>query len=407
MSQAPPPIDILSPGFVTDPGPMIDRMLAEAPVAFDGRVQGWLVGGYGAFKDLEREPRLSSQRQGYVSALLPEPLRERIRGLEDWYGGWMVMRDGADHLRLRRLAAPAFQPLHLKRLEARIEAIVDELLAPGLARGEIEVISELAYPLPSIVICELVGMPRSDMGLFTRWVQGMNALLAATLSSAEAIDRVGESRREMHGYFSALIAERRRAPLEGELLSQLVAGAEAGDALTEDEVIDLVALIMSGAYETTANLIGNGLYLLLSDPGQLAAVQADPSLVAAWVEETLRLEPSVALNTRAVVEGFDYRGQRFDAGQMVYFLAIAANRDGAKFPDPHRFDVARPNCGEHVTFGFGPHFCIGAPLARMEARCAFRALLRQAPGARLAEQEIRRVPNMVVRGFERISVLTG
>ncbi len=250
----------------------------------------------------------------------------------------------------------------------------------------------------------MVGKPREDMALITRWVQGMNALLAATLDSAEAIDRVAESRREMREYFSGLIAQRRQAPREGEVLSQLVLAADAGDALSEDEIIDLVALIMSGAYDTTANLIGNAVYLLLAHPDQLAAVQADPSLVPAWVEEALRFEPSVAVNTRAVVRPFEYAGHRFEPGQMIYFLAIAANRDAATFADPHRFDVRRTNADEHVTFGFGPHFCIGAPLARLEARCALRALVVGFPALRLSEPEVRRVPNFVVRGFQSLQV---
>lgn len=400
------PLDILSPDFINEPSEMIDRMHAEAPVFYDERVQGWIVGGHRDVKNLGRESRLSAQRQGYVSALLPEELRERIRTLEEWYGGWMIMRDGADHSRLRRLAVHAFQPRALQRLATRIDELVAKLLESALAKGEFDVLSELAYPLPSRVICEMVGIPRNDLALFTKWVKGMNALLAATLASKEAIDGVAESRREMHEYFSELIVDRRRAPREGELLTDLVQAGGADSSLTADEVINLVALIMSGAYDTTANLIANGVYLLTTHPTQMKAARANPSLQNGIVEEVLRCEPSVAINTRAVAETFDYGDHCFEQGQIVYFINLAANRDPKKFADPHRFDITRTNSSHHVTFGFGSHFCIGALLARMEARAVFRALLTRAPNLQLLQQDLRRVPNMVVRGFEQLKVST-
>lgn len=408
MPSSIPPIDILSPAWIHDPTAMIDRMHAESPVVYDERVQGWLVGGYREIKALEKEPRLSAQRQGYVSALLPEPLRARMQTLEDWYGGWMVMRDHGDHLRLRRLAAHAFQPRALKQLEARIDVIVLDILENAARAGRIEILSELAYPLPSRVICEMVGIPPQDLPRFTRWVRGMNALLGATLTTVEGIEEVGGLRREMREYFTDLIEERRRHPRPGEILTSLVEARDANDALSRDEVIDLVALIMSGAYETTAHLIANSIYLLLTHPEQWERVCADPTLVSAWVEETLRLEPSVALNTRAVAETFDFQGCLFERGQMVYFLSLVANRDPSHFPDPHRFDVFRGNSGDHVAFGFGAHFCIGAPLARMEATSVLRAVSRHARRLELLEPEgLHRVASMVTRGFTSLAVAMG
>lgn len=404
MPDSPPPIDLLSPDFVQDPAEMIDRMHAEAPVVFDERLQGWLVGGYRDVAALGSDPRLSSQRAAYVQALTPPSLHDQVAPLVAWYSQWMVMRDGADHRRLRRLAAHAFQPRYLEGLRARIDATVDRIVSTALARGSMDAVQELAFPLPRIVICEMVGIPEQDMGLFSEWTPTINLLLGAGLTSPELVESVATSRAAMNEYFAAQIEDRRRSPRDGEVLTTLVRAMEEGDSLTEGEVIDLIAFIMAGAYDTTAYLISNGLLLLLRHPEQLAAVRADPSLVDGWVEETLRLEPSISLNTRAVAEAFEYRGHRFEPGQMIYFLAIAANRDPEHFPDPHRFDIRRDNSRDHVAFGFGPHFCIGASLARLEARRVLHCFIERTQRLELPEQEIRRVPSMIVRGLESLRV---
>lgn len=399
-----PVLDLLAPDYVQDPTSMIDRMHAEQPVAFDARLHGWIVGGWRDVKALEREPRLTSARAGYVRAMTPPELQERVTPLVDWYAEWMVMRDGADHRRLRGLAAHAFQPRNIQKLEARIDEVSHALVDAALERAEVDVVQALAYPLPRIIICEMLGIPEADMHLFESWTPPINLLLAGALTSEEVIDRVIRARAATHEYITALIAQRRRSPREGEVLTCMVQAMAADDTLTETEVVDLAVFIMAGAYDTTAHLITNGLLAMLRDPEQLAAVRAEPSRVDGWVEETLRCDPSLTVNTRAVAEAFEYEGHRFEPGQMVYFVPLAANRDPARFPDPHRFDSARANASEHISFGFGAHFCIGAPLARLEARRMFRALLERTRELGLPEQEIERIPSMVVRGLQRLRV---
>jgi len=398
------PLDLLSPQFVEDPVPMIDRMHAEAPVFFDPRLHGWLVGSHADVKALERDPRLISARADYVRALTPPELQARVTPLVDWYAEWMVMRDGAAHRRIRSLAAHAFQPRAVQRLQARVDAVVDEVMKRALERGELELVSELAFPMPRTIICEMLGIPEHDWHLFDTWTPTINLMLSGALTSEEVIARVDSARASIQEYFTKAIAERRKAPREGEMLTELVQALEGSDSLTENELFDLIAFIMAGAYDTTAFLISNGLLQLLRNPEQLATLRADPSKVDTWVEETLRLDPSITLNTRAVAEGFEFHGHRFEAGQMIYFMAIVANRDGERFPDPHRFDLQRTNATEHVSFGFGPHFCIGAPLARMEARRAFHGILRHTKLLELPEQEIERLPNMVIRGLKQLRV---
>jgi len=404
MITSTPPLDLLSPGFIEDPVPMIDRMYAESPIFFDPRLHAWMIGGLDDTKVLAKEPRLSAQRKGYVTALVPPEFKERATPLADWYGEWMVMRDGADHRRLRQLAAHAFTPRNIERLQARMLEVIDSAIDAALARGEMEVLGELAFPLPRTVICEMVGIPEADMALLSEWNPTITNILGATLTSSEIIDRVTLARTQIHEYFTRLIAERRRAPREGEILTSLVQAIDGEDSLTEDEIIDLVVFIMVGAYDTTAYLISNGLYLLLQHPEQLAAVKADPRKIDGWIEETLRCEPSITINTRTVIEGFDYKGHRFEPGQMAYFLPQVANRDPEYFPDPNRFDVDRHNAGDHTSFGFGAHFCIGAPLARMEARLAFQRLIARTRRLALPEQEFKRAPSMVIRALQTLRI---
>ncbi|MCX4240769.1 cytochrome P450 [Paraliomyxa miuraensis] len=404
------PLDLLSPDFVHDPVPMIDRMHAEAPVFFDPRVNGWMVGSYRVTKALERDPRISAKRSAYVSALTPPPLQERAAPLVAWYAEWMVMRDGTDHRRLRRLAAHAFAPASLRSLEARMVAVVEPILDAAIARGEMELLSELAFPLPRTIICEMLGIPDEDAGLFTQWAPNINNLLSASLGTEEIIDAVAAARAQIQEYFVAAIEERRKAPREGEILSGLVQAIEGDDTLTVDEIIDLAVFIMIGAYDTTTYLISNGLQLLLRDPEQVARARGDASSsggpsgghIDGWIDETLRCDPPITVNTRVVAEGFSHEGHRFEPGQMVYFVSAAINRDPEHFPDPNRFDIERDNAGDHVSFGFGPHYCIGGPLARIEARVAFRTLLARTRELRLPEQTLERAPTMLLRGWKSL-----
>jgi cytochrome P450 len=402
MPDATCTFDLLSPDFVHDPVPMIDRLHAEAPVFFDPRLNGWMVGSYSATKALEREPRVSAARARYVSALTPAPLQERVEPLVTWYAEWIAMRDGADHRRLRHLAAHAFTPRNVQGLQARVAAVAEPIIDAALERGEMEVLGELAYPVPRTIICEMLGIPESDTALFSQWTPNITNMLSASLATEAIIERVFVTRAQIQDYFVALIEDRRRSPREGEVLTSLVQAIEGSDSLSASEIIDLAVFIMTGGYDTTSHLIANGLNLLLRHPEQLAAVRADPARIDGWIEETLRCEPTIAINTRIVSETFEHDGHRFEAGQMVYFLTGAANRDPSHFPDPNRFDIARANAGDHVSFGFGPHYCIGAPLARMEARVVFQTILKRARELHLPEQKLERLPTMLLRGWQSL-----
>jgi cytochrome P450 len=398
-----PVLDVLHPDFVANPNPMIDRMLRQQPIAFDPRLGGWLIGSYGDTMRLQRDPRLHSNRVGYVTAALSPELRAMIMPLSDWYEQWLPMKDPPEHTRLRRLAAPAFQPRNLARLERRVEEVVDQIIDRVMAAGEMEVARDFGFPVPRTIIGAMIGIPDEDLHRLMPWTHDLIALLGGELTAADAIARARRSHDQMTAYYRDLIEERRRRPIEGEILSSLVAACDADDRLSVDELVTMIALLTVAGYETTAQLITNGTLLLLQNPEQLALLRANPALVPGAIEEMLRCEPSPAFNTRTVREPFEYEGHRFEPGQILYFMVVAANRDPARFPDPHRFDVTRPD-NAHLTFGFGIHHCLGAPLARMEARIAFQRLIARLPGLHLPEQPIVRKPSMAMRALERLVV---
>jgi cytochrome P450 len=382
---------------------MLDRMREEAPIQFDARLHGWLIGRHRDITALQRDPRLSSHRLGYMDAALPADLKARIAPLIAFASTWLTMLDGAAHARVRKLAAGAFQPRFLKRMEARIEALADTLIDRGLAEGRMDVMADLAYPLTQLVIGEMVGLPAGDRARLLRWVGATNGLLAANLTTAALIDDAQASFTEMRAYYAERVAARRRDPAPDELISSLATAAEGGDRLTDDEIVGLIAFLVAGAYDTTAHLIGNALHLILTHPEARAALREDPALIPAAVEEVLRLEPSILINTRLVTAPIEHEGFRFEPGQIVYFLAGAANRDPEAFPDPARFDVRRRE-NRHVSFGFGAHFCLGAPLARLEAQIAIRRFLARAPAAALLPQAFTRGPGFITRPLQQLLV---
>lgn len=406
MAVAEPPLpvlDMLHRDFVANPVPMIDRMLREQPIARDPRLGGWLIGRYRDIMTLQRDGRLHSNRAAYVSAALSPELRTLIAPLASWYEEWMPMKDPPDHTRLRKLAAPAFQPRNLVRLERRVEEVVDQLIDGVIAAGEMDLVRELAFALPGRIIGDMIGLPEADHHLLLPWTHDIMDLLGANLNTTESITRALRSHEQMFAYLRELVEDRRKRPVEGEILSSLVVASDAGDRLSMDELLTMVANIIVGGYETTAHLIANGTLLLLTHPEQLAMVREDPALIPGAIEEMLRVEPSPSFNTRAVREAFEYEGHAFEPGQILYLIAIAGNRDPERFPDPHRFDITRTD-NAHLTFGFGIHFCLGAALGRMEARIAFQRLLARLPGLTLAEQDIARLPSVAMRALERLVV---
>ena len=312
----------------------------------------------------------------------------------------MLMLDPPEHTRLRGLVSRAFTPRRVEALAPRIEALVDSLLAPALSEGRMEVMGDFAAPLPAIVIAELLGVPPEDHRRFKQWASE----LVDSLGSAgplEAGPRVGQAMGKLLDYMREVIAARRREPRD-DLISALCAAQEERDALSDAELLSTSFLLLLAGHETTTNLIGNGLLALLRDPAQWRRLREEPARLEHAIEELLRYDSPVQATVRVARQELTLGGVSVPDRALLVVGIGAANRDPAAFPEADRLDLSRENV-RHLSFGFGTHFCLGAGLARLEARCAFRALLERAPGLRLAGEPTRR-PNFLLRGLASLPV---
>lgn len=318
----------------------------------------------------------------------------------DLFDDLMLFSDPPDHTRLRALVAKAFTPRRVEALTRRVVAIVDELLEPAMAGNGVELMSELAYPLPARVICELLGIPDADAGLFVRHAPALATRLdPSPMRTPEGAARADTAVKELRAYLDGLIEVRRREP-EDDLLSALVAAEDGGTTLSHSELVATVLLLVLAGHETTANVIGNATLRLLRDRPLLDELAAcDDAAMKPAVEELLRLDGPVQMAERIALEPVSIGGQELPAGHIVVLLLAAANRDPSVFEDPHRarFDRA-PN--PHLAFGAGAHFCIGAPLARLELRIAMRALARRLPSEVRLDGAARYRPSFTIRGPE-------
>jgi len=370
-----PALRLWHPAVRRDPYPTYARLRER------GLTRMRLFGGYVAARhaDVERvlrEPAFSTNRE---EVSLMRLLKRATRGSPDFRDlleSNLLMIDGARHRRLRGLVAKAFTPRRVQALRPRVEAVVEETLERMAEREAPDLVRDVARPLPAVVIAELLGVPAADRARFAAWSDDVVELLDP-LSGHGGLGPPKRAVESLAAYFRDLLAERRRAPRD-DLLSAMIASEEAGDTLAEGELVALASLLLAAGHETTTNLIGNAVVLLLRHPDERKRLQDDPGLLPGAVEECLRLEPPVHLTDRAVVEPVELAGVRLEPGTIVAALLASANRDPERFPEPERFDVGRPD-NRHLSFGLGNHVCLGASLARLEAELTLGALLRRFP----------------------------
>jgi cytochrome P450 len=309
----------------------------------------------------------------------------------------MLMRDPPDHTRLRGLVTKVFTARKIEEMRPGIQAITDRLLDRVAGRGQMDAIRDLAFPLPVLVICELLGVPEEDRAGFVNATASGAALLNPVPPTREELDRANEGTLATGAYFEALFEQRRKQPRD-DLLSLLVQAEEAGDRLTTQELRANVTLLFAAGHETTVNLIGNGIWSLLCNPSQWSAIRSDPRLIPNAIEEILRFECPVQAVARTVAEPIEFGGIEFRKDELIVGLIGAANRDPAVFPDPDRLDVTRERL-KPLSFGGGIHFCIGAQLARIEAEVVFSTLLRRMPDLTLTDTEPRWRESFTLRGL--------
>ena len=312
--------------------------------------------------------------------------------------------DPPDHTRLRRLVSKAFTPRRVEELRPRIQAIVDELLAAIPDGTPIDLIEEVAYPVPVRAICFLLGVPPEDHVTFGEWSRPLaRSLDPDFILPPDAVAARDQALDNFRGYFRGLIEQRRTSPGD-DLLSALIEAEEAGDRLTEGELLSTLTLLLVAGHETTVNLIANGVHALLRNPGELARLRQDRDLVPSMVEEVLRWDPPVQLDGRTILTDVDLDGVPLEAGGTALLLIAAANRDGRVFADRDRFDIGRSE-NPHLAFGHGLHHCLGAALARAEGQIALASLVDTFSTWELATDQVTYKENLVLRGLESLPVV--
>ena len=399
------------PTVRANPYPFYERLRSHAPVHWDaaaGMDGGWVLTHHADVMAALRDPRVSAERleppQG--TDWLPAEYHEAALQVFRAMPHQLLFLDPPDHTRLRGLVGKAFTPRLVEALRPRIVKLADELLDPVQEAGQMDVIANLAYPLPAIVIAELLGVPPEDREQFIRWSSDFGGFLdSSTLTAQEALLAL-QGVADFMEYFRGIIAGRRSEPRD-DLLQALLTARERDDVLTEDELLANLVLLLAAGHGTTTHLIGNGLLALLRHPEQYQRLHENPSLITSAVAELLRFDSPVQLTGRRVREEIVIGGVTLEAGQHFTAILGAANRDPDQFPDPDRLDVGRAE-NRQISFGFGIHFCLGAPLAKLEAEIVLSAVTGRLPQLQLAsgaESALEWQPSTVFRGLKSLPVV--
>jgi cytochrome P450 len=395
---------LLTPEVVVNPYPLYHRLRAEDPVCWDPFLKVWVVTRYKDVVTVLSDRRFSALRTPTPQDLVHLGLG-KLSPLAEVLVRQMLFMDPPAHTRIRSLAAKAFTPRRVERLRAHIQDIVDGLLDAVEPSGAMDVVADLAAPLPGIVTAELLGVPRADGHQLKVWSMDFATVLGNFQHNVDGASRVLKSLDEMTRYFAAKVREQRVRPREG-LIHSLMAAEVEGDRLTDEEVVANAIMTMVGGQETTTSLIGNGTMILLRHPDLLDEVRSHPALLPSAIEEFLRYESPIQHTARMAAEDLELGGKQIRKRQAVIAVMGAANRDPERFPDPDRVDIRRQD-NRHLAFGWAAHFCFGAPLARVEAQVAFETMLRRFPHLRLATDTLMWQENLAYRGPKSLPVSFG
>jgi pimeloyl-[acyl-carrier protein] synthase len=390
---------LLDPDVLADPYPLYRRLRTESPVHWDPYLHAWVVTRYADVVTVLHR---------FSAARTPTPEQLDAIGLSSLAPvaalmvRQMLFLDAPAHTRIRSLAAQAFTPRRVAELRRHIQEIADTLLDAVVARGRMDVIQDLAAPLPAIVTAEMLGVPTADHLQLKAWSADFAEMLGNFQHNPDRAARVLRSTEDMLDYFRAAVREQRTRPRPG-LVSAMLQADIDGDRFTEDEVIANCIITMIGGQETTTNLIGNGVLALLRHPDELERLRREPALIGSAIEELLRYESPSQHTARLAPEDTVLGGQQIRRRQAVIAVMAAGNRDPERFPDPDRLDLARPD-NRHLAFGWAAHFCFGAPLARLEGQIAVSTLLRRLGALRLETSALTWRTNLGLRGLTGLPI---
>ncbi len=360
--------------IIDNPFPLFARLQEEAPIHWSDTARGWVVTRYEDCKAILLDTRFSSERmKPFFESLKPEQ-RARLQNLESSVGLWAVFLDPPDHTRLRRLLSRSFTSRAVSDMETRIAEIIHHVIDQVADKKDIDFIRDIAYRIPASVIMDMLGVPRTDIEQFKDWSDDIGLFVGSSRVTPDKYERAENATRAMSEAFTALINERRREPKE-DLITALIRAEDEGQVLDNQELVATCILLLFAGHETTGNLLGTGMYYFTKHPDQWQDLQQHPELGEQAAEEVLRYDGPNAAVTRVASEDISFAGQQIRKGQRVFAMINAANRDPGMFEDPQAFNIRRQPNGNtalgQFAFGHGIHFCIGAPLARLEGRIAF------------------------------------
>ncbi len=365
------------PTRLENPYPHYAAWRAENPVLFDATTNDWKVTGYEAVAAMLRDPRFGADREDIFFGHMDDGRRERVDYLARVQRAMMLFADPPRHTRLRGLVNRAFTPRVVAEMRDTIQTVVNDLLDAVADQDRLDVIRDLAYPLPTVVIARLLGVPAEDRHRLKVWSDDFALFIGGDSRSPGVGERADASVREMAAYLEAIVAARRTSP-EVDLISTLLRAEERGDVLGDDELYATCILMLVAGHETTTNLIGNGVLALLSHPAERDRLLSGEVPIGSAIEELLRFDSPVQVTSRRALADVDWEGQSIERGQFVDLWLGAANRDPDRFANADALVLDRPD-NRHLAFGFGAHFCVGAPLARIEGSMAIGSLFRRFP----------------------------
>jgi cytochrome P450 len=394
----------MAPDQIENPYPLYARLRRERPVFHSPMFDLWVVTRYADISEVEKDTTRFSSVGALDARAEPHPAVRNV--LKQGYSQFLslVQSDPPDHTRMRAVFGKALSPQRIAAMEASIRATANGLIDGFIREGQADLVQEFAYALPGFIICDLLGVPRADMPQLKGWSDDKTALMSST-APLEQLVECAHGFIAMERYFKEKLQDRARKPRE-DLLTLLVPQSMGGSAaMSEQEAVCNAMDLFSAGHETTTGLIGNGIWLLLNHPEQLQAVKADPSLLPNAIEEILRKEPPIRGFFRTVTEDTTLSGVALPKGSRTFIMYESGNHDETQFSEPDRFDIHRADAKKHLAFGKGIHFCVGAPLAKLEGRIAFEQLLSRLPNLRLRKDaEAVRRPYLMLRGFEHLPI---
>lgn len=398
------PYGLVTPEIFQNPHPIYHMLRYSEPVHWSSVLKAWVLTSYEDVVAALRDPRLSNamRREVGTAQLTPE-LRLAMAPIDRFLSLWVLNLDDPEHHRLRVLLSQGFTPRAMQKMKPRIQEIAHELLDQFPTSGTVDFISQYARPLPVRVIAEMFGVPEDGRALLSDWSHHISRFFEIGPARVEVLENMKRSVQEMTDYLQVVVDESRRNPRDN-ILGNLIRAQQNNEMLNDEQLLSTCLMLLFAGHDSTVNLIGSGMLSLLLHRDQLDRLLLDGSLIDNAVEEFLRFESPVMRHDRVAAEDMEWRGHHIHRGQRVILGLGAANRDPARFPNPDRLDIGRPDASKHTTFGGGPHACLGAALACTQTATAIRLVLERFPGIRLAAEPFRWREHFNFRGLRTLPV---